>query len=125
MNNSKLILAFSGVFGFLSVALGAFAAHGLKHRLDDYARGIWNTAVQYQMFHALALMVLAVLISQHAASRLVWAGYLWIVGIFLFSGSLYCLAFTGLRWLGILTPIGGLAFLFGWLLLVWFVVTQY
>jgi uncharacterized membrane protein YgdD (TMEM256/DUF423 family) len=124
MKSTKVILLFSAFFGFLSVALGAFAAHGLKHRLDEYARGLWSTAVEYQMFHALALLGLAALMSQLSLPRLQWVGYSWIAGIILFSGSLYLLALTGVRVLGMVTPIGGLAFLVGWTLLFWVIATH-
>ncbi len=126
MTVAKLSLIAGAAFGFLSVALGAFAAHGLKHRLDEYAKDIWNTAVLYQMFHALALIAVAILISkQPQILRLHWAAYLWIVGIVLFSGSLYVLALSGARWLGMITPLGGLAFLAGWLLLILFAYDQF
>lgn len=126
MTIAKLSLIAGAVFGFLSVAIGAFAAHGLKHRLDDYAKGIWNTAVQYQMFHALALIAVAILVSKNPQLlRLHWTVYLWIVGILLFSGSLYVLALSGVKWLGMITPLGGLAFLAGWLLLILFGYDQF
>lgn len=126
MNIAKLSLVAGAVFGFLSVALGAFAAHGLKHRLDDYAKDIWSTAVFYQMFHALALIAVALLLSkQPQLLRLQWTAYFWISGIILFSGSLYILALIGVRWLGIFTPIGGVALLVGWLLLFLFALNQF
>jgi uncharacterized membrane protein YgdD (TMEM256/DUF423 family) len=113
----KFWLISATIFGFLSVALGAFGAHSLKSLLDDYGKSIYEKAVIYQMFHALALC--AVGISQHLIKGLSFsiAGWGFFTGILLFSGSLYVLAVTGMRWLGIITPLGGAAFLFGW---VWF-----
>jgi uncharacterized membrane protein YgdD (TMEM256/DUF423 family) len=99
---------------FLAVGLGAFAAHALKDTLAAHAMtDAWNKAVLYHFVHALALLVLA---SVPAPSR--WAAWLFLAGIVLFSGSLYLLALTNLRWLGAITPLGGLCFLGGWLSLV-------
>jgi uncharacterized membrane protein YgdD (TMEM256/DUF423 family) len=104
--------------GFLSVAFGAFGAHSLKNILDEYGKSIYEKAVLYQMFHTLALF--AVGVSQHLAKDISFslAGWGFFVGIILFSGSLYALATTGIKWLGAITPIGGVAFLFGWFWLV-------
>ncbi|WP_144392827.1 DUF423 domain-containing protein [Pleionea sediminis] len=122
----KLYLALAAVFGALSVILGAFAAHGLKSRLDDYAKGIWETAVQYQTTHALALMILAILMKNYVtSSSLKVAGISWVIGIVIFSGSLYCLALTRMKWLGAITPIGGVAFIVGWLALLIFAIKGY
>jgi len=116
---ASLFLLFSALFGLLAVALGAFAAHGLKARLTVESLAVFQTGVQYQMYHALALLALAGL-SQWLGSRalLNWAGGLWVLGVFLFSGSLYALALGGPRWLGPVTPLGGLCFLSGWACLV-------
>jgi uncharacterized membrane protein YgdD (TMEM256/DUF423 family) len=110
----RLAFQIAAIFGFLAVALGAFGAHGLKPTL--VALGTtesFEIAVRYQFFHALAMLVLARL-------RPFPAGAWWCfaVGILVFSGSLYVLALTALKWLGAVTPIGGVAFLAGWLLLV-------
>lgn len=115
MLRSFLLLA--AFFGFTGVALGAFAAHGLKARLSAEYLAIFQTGVTYQLIHALALFGVAIL-SVHLPGRLVtWAGSLFILGILLFSGSLYILTLSGLGKLGMITPLGGAAFLAGWLCL--------
>jgi uncharacterized membrane protein YgdD (TMEM256/DUF423 family) len=108
-----------GLFGFLGVALGAFGAHTLKGRLSPEDLAIFETGVRYQMYHSLALLLIAVLVSKgtHGARALIGWGF--SVGILVFSGSLYALVLTGERWLGAVTPIGGVAFLIGWGALVW------
>jgi uncharacterized membrane protein YgdD (TMEM256/DUF423 family) len=99
----------------LAVAFGAFGAHALKGRLDDYALGVFQTAVQYHFYHSLALLVVGVLaLSQAHSGLLRSSGWLFMLGIILFSGSLYCLSLTGIKWLGAVTPLGGLAFIAGW-----------
>ncbi len=113
----KLFLLSGGVFAFLSVALGAFAAHALKTRLDDYSMSVFRTGVEYQFFHALALIAIGVLSERFRTLQSV--GYFFIVGIFLFSGSLYILALTGIKGFGAVTPLGGICFLTGWALFVW------
>ena len=113
---AKLYLIIGSVFCLLSVALGAFAAHGLKGRLSDYAIGIFNTAAQYQMTHGLAIIATAFLIRWGLKVQV--AGGLFIAGVLLFSGSLYLLALTGMKWLGPITPIGGTCFLIAWILLI-------
>lgn len=114
----RLFLLLAGVFGLTGVALGAFAAHGLKSRLAPEMLTVFQTGVQYQMYHALALLAVA-LLSLHMPGRLLSAaGGLFAVGILLFSGSLYLLTLTGVGKLGIVTPFGGVAFLAGWLCLV-------
>jgi len=113
----RTFLLLAAFFGFTAVALGAFAAHGLKSRLPLDLLAVFQTGVQYQMFHALALLALAVLAKQVISNTLLLAGVLFVLGILLFSGSLYLLALTGTRTLGMITPIGGLAFLGGWLCL--------
>ena len=104
-------LLIAAINGFLAVAAGAFGAHGLKEHLDAHALSVFETAARYQMYHALA-MGLAALAPRSSAARLACA--LFLVGIILFSGSLYLLALTGMRALGIVTPFGGAAFLAGW-----------
>lgn len=116
---ARYFISLAAFSGFIAVALGAFGAHALKNRLDDYALGVYQTAVQYQLYHSLALLGVGVLALQLPTSRMLTAsGVAFILGILVFSGSLYLLSFTGLRWLGAITPIGGLAFLIGWLLLM-------
>ena len=110
-------LMLAAFFGFTGVALGAFAAHGLKQRLSADYLAVFHTGVTYQLFHTLALLAVA-LLAVHLPGRLTqWAGILFCVGIVLFSGSLYLLTLTGFSTLGILTPFGGLAFLAGWVCL--------
>ncbi|KJK08868.1 MULTISPECIES: DUF423 domain-containing protein [Pseudomonas] len=115
MLRSFLLLA--AFFGFTGVALGAFAAHGLKGRLSSEYLAIFHTGVTYQLVHALALLGVAVLATQLPGRLIGWAGGLFAVGIVLFSGSLYLLTLSGVGKLGMITPIGGLAFLGGWLCL--------
>ena len=109
------------IHGFLAVALGAFAAHGLKDVLDDYGTGIWDTAVQYQMFHAAALVLIGILMARPLfgeVKQLKTAMFCFNAGIFFFSGSLMVLALTGIKVLGAITPIGGVFFLIGWAMLI-------
>ena len=116
---ARWFLSLAAVSGFLAVALGAFGAHALKARLDEYALSVYQTAVQYHFFHSLALLGVGVLCLVLPQSRLLfYSGSAFTVGIVIFSGSLYLLAFTGMRWLGAITPLGGLAFLVGWALLL-------
>lgn len=115
MLRSFLMLA--AFFGFTGVALGAFAAHGLKNRLSADYLAVFHTGVTYQLVHTLALLGVA-LLATHIPGRIVtWAGISFVVGILLFSGSLYLLTLTGISKLGIITPFGGVAFLIGWLCL--------
>lgn len=118
MNDRHLILAGS-LNMFLAVAAGAFGAHGLKKILSPDLLAIWQTAVQYHMLHAIALLLIALLMPRLGAATLSIAGMLMLAGIALFSGSLYALALSGVRILGAITPLGGVAFLTGWLLLAW------
>mgnify|MGYP000901349797 CR=1 FL=1 len=114
---SFIILA--GIFGFLAVALGAFGAHGLQKIVEPRLLEVWHTGVQYQMYHSLALLALALLaVSYINPAIAVWAGWAFVIGILLFSGSLYAIVLLGVRNLGLITPIGGVFFLIGWLLLV-------
>jgi uncharacterized membrane protein YgdD (TMEM256/DUF423 family) len=115
MVRSFLMLA--AFFGFTGVALGAFAAHGLKNRLSPEYLAIFHTGVLYQLIHALAILGVAVLAAQLPGRLMTWAGFSFALGIVLFSGSLYVLTLTGVSKLGIITPFGGLAFLVGWALL--------
>ncbi|MDJ0900381.1 MAG: DUF423 domain-containing protein [Xenococcus sp. MO_188.B8] len=113
----KIFLAIAGWLGALSVASGAFAAHALKDSLTVKALEIWETATQYQMYHALALILVALLLTRTeiASTSLNIAGWAFIIGIVLFSGSLYALSLTSIKWLGAITPLGGLAFIIGWI----------
>ena len=109
-------LLVAAINGFLAVAAGAFAAHGLQGRLDAHALTIFETGARYQMYHALAIGV-AAMAPRNAASRLACISFL--VGITLFSGSLYLFALTGARAFAFVTPLGGIAFLLGWGALAW------
>ena len=113
----RLFLVCAAISGFLSVVLGAFAAHGLKQHLTAESLAIWQTGVQYQMYHALALLVIALLYQQHPSKTLKLGGLAFILGSLLFSGSLYALALGAPHFIGMVTPLGGLGFLLGWLLL--------
>jgi uncharacterized membrane protein YgdD (TMEM256/DUF423 family) len=111
-------LTWGAASGFIAVAAGAFGAHALKARLTPELLVVFETAARYQMYHALALVAVGLAQSRAAPSALwSWSGWMFVAGTLLFSGSLYVLALTGLRWLGAITPLGGLAFLAGWLLL--------
>ena len=112
----KLFLMAGSLFCMLSVVLGAFAAHGLKSRVSEYAIGVFKTAAEYQMVHGLALIAVAILIKW--GLNLTAAGWFFIAGTLLFSGSLYLLAITGWKWLGPITPLGGLCFIAGWLVIL-------
>lgn len=117
----KKFIVSGALHGFLAVALGAFGAHALKEVLDDYGRGIWETAVQYQMFHATGLLVIGLLMSTKLlgeVKQLNLAGIFFNLGIVFFSGSLYVLAISGIKVLGAITPIGGVLFLTGWVLIM-------
>ena len=120
----RLFLALAGLNGFLAVALGAFGAHGLRQRLANLYDGVerldwWRTAATYHLAHALGLGLVAVLFARAESTALSLAGWAFLVGIALFSGSLYTMVLTGVRGLGAVTPIGGLAFLVGWAALTW------
>lgn len=107
------------VFGLLAVAAGAFGAHALRERLTPDRLDVFETAARYQMYHALALLAVAWAVRAWPDSTAALAGWAFASGIVVFSGSLYILALTGVRWLGAITPLGGVAFLTGWLLLAW------
>ena len=104
---------------FVAVGGGAFGAHGLKRILSVEMLSVWQTAVTYQMVHALGMLALAVAIPRMGSTWLTAAGWTMLAGIVLFSGSLYALATTGQRWLGPITPIGGAAFLLAWVMVAW------
>ncbi|MEW6687852.1 MAG: DUF423 domain-containing protein [Pseudomonadota bacterium] len=115
----RLFFALGSLSAFLGVALGAFAAHGLKSRLGPELLATFETGVRYQMYHAFALIAAGWAYTRWPGSAPVAAGWLFLAGTALFSGSLYVLSLTGARWLGAVTPAGGLAFLAGWLCLAW------
>jgi uncharacterized membrane protein YgdD (TMEM256/DUF423 family) len=115
----RLLYVAGAVAGFLAVAMGAFAAHGLKARLTPEMLGVFETGARYQMYHAFALFVAAWGCARWRTRTFSAAGSLFAAGIVLFSGSLYALALSGQKWLGAITPVGGLAFLAGWACLGW------
>jgi uncharacterized membrane protein YgdD (TMEM256/DUF423 family) len=114
---SRLFLLLGALSGFVSVAAGAFGAHALRDRLAPGYLVVFETGARYQMYHALALLVVALLTERWSGASLQWAGWLFVTGTILFSGSLYALALSGTRWLGAITPLGGIAFLAGWICL--------
>lgn len=115
--SAKLMVMLAGLFGFLGVGFGAFGAHALKARLTPELLAIYRTAVEYQFWHALALLAAGLLATSRPGPMLALSGWSFTLGILLFSGSLYALALSGVRVLGAITPIGGLLFLAGWVLL--------
>lgn len=114
----KIILLIASVSGAISVMLGAFGAHALKATLEASGRlETYETAVKYQFYHTIALLLIGVLMTRLDSRSLDYAAIAMIVGIVIFSGSLYILCMTGIKWLGAVTPIGGVAMIVGWVLL--------
>lgn len=114
---ARLFLLLAAFSGFTSVALGAFAAHGLRQQLSPEYLAVFQTGVQYQQLHTLTLLVVALLLQRQPDRLLTLSGGFFVAGMLLFSGSLYALTLTGIGKLGIITPLGGVAFMLGWLLL--------
>lgn len=114
----RIFLMLGSISGFLAVAAGAFGAHALQSQLSPDMLEVWKTAAHYQLVHSVMVVVAGVAGFSRASRALLWAGWLFVVGVVLFSGSLYALALTGMRVLGAVTPFGGLCFLGGWLALV-------
>ena len=115
---SKTILMTAALLMALAVAIGSFGAHGLKTHLTDEMMQIYKTGVEYHFYHALGLLMVGVLSLNMPSGWLNWSAILLTVGIILFSGSLYVLSVTGIKWLGAITPLGGLSFIAGWVLLL-------
>ena len=115
----RLFFLCGTLFAFISVGAGAFGAHGLKGRLTPDMLAVYEIAVTYQMSHALALLAAAWAVTRWPGAPARASGFFFIAGILIFSGSLYVLSLTGIKWLGAITPIGGVAFLAGWLCLAW------
>ena len=113
----RLFFRLGALSALVSVAAGAFGAHALRVRLTPEHLATFETAARYQMYHALGLMAIGWAITRWPGPLPVWAGWLFVVGTVLFSGSLYLLALTGVRWWGAVTPLGGVAFLTGWVCL--------
>ncbi len=121
---AKLFLALGAAYGLLGVALGAFGAHGLRDRLSPELLAAWKTGVEYQSYHAFALLAVGWMLRSLGSSALQLAGLSFAIGVLLFSGSLYALALSGIRGLGAITPLGGLLFLVGWASLMVAVLRQ-
>jgi uncharacterized membrane protein YgdD (TMEM256/DUF423 family) len=116
----KIILLTASAFGALSVMIGAFGAHALRAMLEAQGRlDTFETAVKYQFYHTLALLAIGLLMYKVSDKLLGYAGYSMIGGVIIFSGSLYILCLSGIRWLGAITPIGGVLMIVGWALLFW------
>lgn len=113
----KLFFIIGTVSAALGVLIGAFGAHGLSSRLTPELLDTFETGVRYHMYHAFALIIVGLALSRGSSNLLGWAGWAFLIGTLLFSGSLYLLALSGNRFLGAITPFGGLAFIAGWLLL--------
>jgi uncharacterized membrane protein YgdD (TMEM256/DUF423 family) len=121
----RTFLLLGAIFGFLGVAFGAFGAHALRSRLSPDMLAVFETGVRYQMYHTLAVLIVAAAIGRiGSAQLLVVAGWVFVAGIVLFSGSLYALTLTGVTTLGAVTPIGGLLFLIGWVCLALFAMAK-
>ena len=115
----RIFLLLGSVMALLAVGAGAFGAHALRSRLSPEDLAVFETAVRYQMYHALGLLAAAWAASQWPGGATTLAGWSFVVGILVFSGSLYLLVLTGPRWLGAVTPVGGVSFMLGWLALAW------
>ena len=115
---TRIFLSIASILGSTSVILGAFASHGLKDKLSSQALSIWDTGNRYQMYHTLALVLIALLLSRFPNSTaFIVSGYAFIAGILIFSGSLYALSLSGIKVLGAITPIGGVLLISGWIAL--------
>lgn len=111
------VLVFIGIlFGFLSVALGAFGAHALEGKISESSIATWEKAVHYQMFHAVSILIVGFALIRFDSSALLFAGWSFVIGVLLFSGSLYMYSTTGIRTMAMITPFGGVIFLLGWIL---------
>ena len=115
----RVFLIIGALSACIGVAAGAFAAHGLKSRMSIEMLSIFEVGVRYQMYHAFALFVTTWVLSKWPSLLITAGGWLFVVGTLLFSGSLYLLCVSGIRWLGAITPFGGLAFLAGWICIAW------
>ena len=124
MTNGRALAAIGAGLALLAVGAGAFGAHVLEGRISGESLAVFGTAVQYQLYHAFGLLLVGAFSANHTTPLLQWAGKLFVVGTVVFSGSLYLLAFTGIGWLGAITPIGGVCFLIGWGALFWSLVSQ-
>ncbi len=108
--------AIGALLGCATIIIGAFGAHGLKNILDEYSKSIFEKAILYQMFHTIAILLLGIIEKIVPNTNLYIPGLLFLLGIIIFSGSLYVLAITSIKWMGAITPIGGLLFIVGWII---------
>jgi len=115
---SQLLIIIAAIYGAVAVALGAFAAHGLKSRLSEQLLTVFQTGVTYQFYHTLALLLAGLWLRFAPSPWVAAAGIFWALGVVLFSGSLYALALTSIKWFGPITPLGGLLFILGWICLL-------
>jgi uncharacterized membrane protein YgdD (TMEM256/DUF423 family) len=116
---ARLFFTLGCLSALVGVALGAFGAHGLRGRVTPEMLNVFEVGVRYQLYHALALLTVGAIAGRLPGGALAIAGWLFVAGTVVFSGSLYLLVLSGQRWLGAVTPLGGLAFLAGWLVLAW------
>jgi uncharacterized membrane protein YgdD (TMEM256/DUF423 family) len=114
----KSVLTIADISGLLAVVLGAFGAHALKKMISPEMLEVYKTGVQYQFYHTFALLAVGILMHFNTSKALKWSGYLFVVGILLFSGSLYIMTITGIKGLGIITPFGGTVWIAAWFLLM-------
>ncbi len=115
MNRTFILLG--GLFGAAAVALGAFGAHGLRNSVDAQGLETWQTAAHYHLIHAVMLVLVGVLTAHNSSKALRVAGWLFVAGMLIFGGTLYVLVLTGMKWLGAITPLGGICLIAGWLCL--------
>lgn len=120
----KICAVLGALSGFVAVASGAFGAHVLRQRLSPDHLAVFETAARYEMYHALALIGVALALNRRSGAALRVAGWCFVAGTVFFCGSLYILALTGIGWLGAITPLGGVCFLAGWLALAWGVLSS-
>lgn len=118
MNNTSIkFIKIASIMMALSVAFGAFGAHALKDILDEYGKGVYHTAVEYQFYHSLGLLAIGIIANFVESKKINLAGNIMFISILIFSGSLYILTITGIKWLGAITPIGGTGFIIAWIIL--------
>ncbi len=115
----RVFFVLGALSAFIAVAAGAFGAHGLKSRMSAEMLSVFEVGVRYQMYHALALIAVAWVQAKYPSSIVTTGGWFFVIGTILFSGSLYLLSVSAVRWLGAITPLGGLAFLAGWVCIAW------
>ncbi len=123
MNADRIMITVGAVSAMVAVGAGAFGAHFLRDRLSEDLVTVFETGARYQMYHAFALVLVGMIMSRGAGAPAIWAGWLFILGSIIFSGSLYALAITGTRWWGAITPIGGICFITGWAVFAWSIWT--